>query len=287
SSRDALPLLAGAALGGVAFVRSDSEQPSATQPPLGGVTATLTRTDGLPLLQGVIEPDTFSGRDSGIAAAGVTLTALGHVLDGQVAPVEGQPSTGELALGYYNTQTGNWHHNWAPDKKLQIRFDQPVGSVELDAIGLHSRSGYGRLEAYDSEGNLLARTSTAGLLAGQVETMRVHDIGGRIASVVAFGHAWSEIGLDHLRYGADSQVTTAADGVVRFSGLPPGQYALELTADRLIYQPVLRDESVTLSAGGSSVIAAAFERVRSPWNNPSDPFDVNGSATVEPLDALL
>lgn len=287
SSRDALPLLAGAALGGVAFVRSDSEQPSATQPPLGGVTATLTRTDGLPLLQGVIEPDTFSGRDSGIAAAGVTLTALGHVLDGQVAPVEGQPSTGELALGYYNTQTGNWHHNWAPDKKLQIRFDQPVGSVELDAIGLHSRSGYGRLEAYDSEGHLLARTSTAGLLAGQVETMRVHDIGGRIASVVAFGHAWSEIGLDHLRYGADSQVTTAADGVFRFSGLPPGQYALELTADRLIYQPVLRDESVTLSAGGNSVIAAAFERVRSPWNNPNDPFDVNGSATVEPLDALL
>src|SRR5690606_21001326 len=28
-------------------------------------------------------------------------------------------------------------------------------------------------------------------------------------------------------------------------------------------------------------------RVRSPWNNPSDPFDVNGNSTLEPLDALL
>src|SRR5690606_11587908 len=59
SSSESLPLLAGAALGGVAFVRSADEHPVGTPSLLGGVTATLTRTDGLPLLQGVIEPDTF------------------------------------------------------------------------------------------------------------------------------------------------------------------------------------------------------------------------------------
>ena len=288
SSSASLPLLAGPALGGVAFVRSDGQQEDGAlhQQLLTGVTATLTRTDGLPLRQGVIEPDQFS-EGSAMTAAGVTLTAIGHVLDGRVAAIQGQASTGDRAVGYFNSQTGNWHRNWAPDKKLQIRFDQPVGSVELDAIGLHARSGYGRLEAYDREGNLLTRTSTAGLLAGDVETMRVHDAGGRIASVLAFGHAWTDIGLDHLRYGVDAQVTTGADGMFRFGGLPPGQYALELAAERLIYQPVLTDELVTLGADEHSVIAAAFERVRSPWNNPQDPFDVNGNASVEPLDALL
>src|SRR5690606_4243464 len=97
-------------------------------------------------------------------------------------------------------------------------FDQPVGQVEIDAIGLHGKMGYGRLEAYDADGNLLIRSTSSGLLAGQVETLQVHDPAGRIASVVAFGHAWTEIGLDHLRYGADSQVTTDADGLFRFSG---------------------------------------------------------------------
>src|SRR5690606_29048283 len=129
SSSESLPLLAGAALGGVAFVRSADEHPVGTPSLLGGVTATLTRTDGLPLLQGVIEPDTFAGRGSGTTAAGVTLTAIGHVLDGRVGAVNERASTGNRALGYFNSQTGSWHHNWAPDKKLQIRFDQPVGSV--------------------------------------------------------------------------------------------------------------------------------------------------------------
>lgn len=287
SSRDTLPLLAGASLGGVAFVRGDSEQSSVPQPLLGSITATVTRTDGVPLLQGVVEPDTFSGRGSGSTNAGVTLTAIGHVLDGRVGAVNEQASTGNRALGYYNTQTGSWHHNWTPDKKLQIRFDQPVGVVELDAIGLGSKSGYGRLEAYDAQGNLLTRTTTAELRAGQVETMRVDDSAGRIASVLAFGHAWSEVGLDHLRYGAESQVTADADGIFRFSGLPSGTYTLQLNAERPIYQPVTAAQTVTLGADGNHLIAAAFDRVRSPWNNPSDPFDVNGNSTLEPLDALL
>ncbi len=287
SSSDSLPLLASTALGGVAFVRGDGGHDAANQQLLAGVTATLTRTDGLPLRQGVIEPDQFAGRGSGTTAEGVTLTAIGHILDGRVGAVSERASTGSKALGYFNSQTASWQNAWAPDKKLQIRFDQPVGSVQLDAIGLHGRTSYGRLEAYDAEGNLLTRTSSSGLLAGEVETLQVHDAAGRIASVLAFGHAWTEIGLDHLRYGADSQVTSGSDGIFRFSGLPQGQYALELAAERLIYQPAMTDELVTLSADGNTVIAAAFERVRSPWNNPSDPFDVNGNSTLEPLDALL
>ncbi len=287
TSSGSLPLLAGPTLGGVAFVRSGDQPTGTDQTPLAGVTATLPRVDGLPLLQGVIEPDAFTGRGSGTTTAGVTLTALGHVLDGRVGAVNEAASTGNRALGYFNTQLGSWSHNWAPDKQLQVRFDQSVGTVELDAIGLGGKEGYGRLEAYDAQGNLLTRTTTAGLKAGEVATMRVHDPSGRIASVLAFGHAWSEIGLDHLRYGAESQVTSDADGIFRFSGLPQGQYSLELTADRLIYQPVVANPAVTLVAGENVTLAAAFERVRSPWTNPKDPFDVNGNATLEPLDALV
>jgi hypothetical protein len=283
-----LPLLAGASLGGVAFISSGGEGEVTVNPAvLGGVTATLTRADGRPLRSGVIDPDQFLSRSTSPAADGVTLAALGHVLDGRVGSVAAPSSTGTSAFGFYNSQTASWQNRWAPDKKLLVTFDQPVGSVELDAIGLRTGLSYGRLEAYDAEGNLLTRVSTGGLQMGEVERMQVRDVAGRIASVQAFGHAWTEIGLDHLRYGVASQVTAGPDGVFRFAGLPDGQYALELSARRLIYAFPSSGDLVTISGGVGEIIAAQFERVRSPWNNPIDRFDVSGNSVVEPLDALL
>jgi hypothetical protein len=74
--------------------------------------------------------------------------------------------------------------------------------------------------------------------------------------------------------------------VFQFTGLPDGDYALELTAQRLIYAFPDSGTLVRISGGIGEVIAAGFERVRSPWTNPVDPFDVSGNAQVEPLDAL-
>lgn len=284
-----LPMLAGASVAGVAFVNAGEGEVGVSPQLLAGVTATLVQADGSSLFSGSVEPDQHTTLITLPPIDGVSLVALGHVLDGRVGSTTTPSSTGSRAFGFFNRQSFLWEHQWAPDKKLLITFDQPVGSVQLDAIGLAtgSNSSFGRLEAYDAAGNLLTRHTTSALASGQTETMRVNDSAGRIASVQAFGHSFSTVGLDNLRYGAGSTGITSADGVFGFSGVPNGDYRLMLTPERLIHQFPGSGELITIEDGVVHQIAAGFERVRSPWNNPADPFDVDGNSQVEPLDALL
>jgi len=283
-----LPLFAGVSVGGIAYVQSGSGEAEVSPTLLSGVTATLVHADGTPLLQGTIDPDQFTTGIALPATPGATLTALGHVLDGRVGTIAAASSTGSRAFGYFSSQAGTWQSRWAPDKKLLITFDQPVGKVELDAVGLGSTfsQSFGRLEAYDESGELLTRYSTSGLVSGQSETMVVTDVSGRIASVRAFGHAMSNIGLDHLRFGVASEFQTSSDGIFEFIGVPDGDYRLELAAQNLIYAFPQSGDVVTIEKGVTSSIAAGFQRVRSPWTNPADAFDVDGNNRVEPLDAL-
>jgi hypothetical protein len=117
--------------------------------------------------------------------------------------------------------------------------------------------------------------------------MQVSDSAGRIASIQAFGHSFSTVGLDHLRYGAESSVVTSADGIFGFSGVPDGSYRLLLTPERLIHAFAGSGDLISVQNGAVQQIAAGFQRVRSPWNNAGDSFDVDENLRVEPLDALL
>ena len=284
-----LPMIAGASVSGLAFLNTGEAEAELSPSLLAGVTAELVHIDGSPLFSGSVDPDQYTTSIALPSIDGVSLVALGQVLDGRVGSLAMPSSTGSRAFGFYNRQTITWQHRWAPDKQLLITFDQPVGNVQLDAIGLGhvTNPSFGRLEAYDAAGNLLTRYTTAALVANQTETMQVSDRAGRIASVRAFGHAFSTVGLDNLRYGAESSVTTSADGVFGFSGVPDGNYRLTLTPERLIHAFPGSGDVITVQDGVVNQIAAGFQRVRSPWTNSDDQFDVDGNSRVEPLDALL
>lgn len=289
SSDAFLPLIAGANVGGFTFVDTGNAEAELSPQLLEGVTVSLVLPDGTPLPSGRVDPDQFTGAIALPPVTGANFVAIGHVLDGRVGSVSAPSSTGSRAFGFFNSQSGTWQSRWAPDKTLAITFDQPVGQVDLDAVGIgnSSRPSFGRLEAYDQNGVLLTRVSTRGLVAGQSETMTVRDNAGRIASVRAFGHALTEIGLDNLRYGVATQTETSASGIFRFAGIPDGQYRLNLAAENLTFAYPGSGELVTIANGQVSSIAAGFIRVRSPWNNPADAFDVNGDGSVEPVDALM
>lgn len=284
-----LPMLAGASVAGLAFLHNGEGEAGLSPDLLAGVTAALVQADGSPLFSGSVDPDQYTGGIAIPPINGVSLVALGQVLDGRVGSVATPSSTGLRAFGFFNRQGISWQHRWAPDKILQITFDQPVGNVQLDAVGLGTASNpsFGRLEAYDAAGNLLTRYTSAALIVGQSETMQVSDSAGRIASVRAFGHAFSNVGLDHLRYGVQSSVITSDNGIFGFSGVPDGNYRLTLTPARLIHQFPGSGDLITVQDGIVNQIAAGFQRVRSPWSNLGDTFDVDGNSRVEPLDALL
>ncbi|TVP99058.1 MAG: protein containing Planctomycete extracellular domain protein [Planctomycetaceae bacterium] len=281
------PLVAGAAVAGVAFQRlpGEGESPGAAVP-TGGITAIMTRLDGPQPLSGAIAPNDFPVSQP-LSAAGVELFALGAMLQPEVASVPSLTAPGSRLLGYYHDLWGSWQSVWGQEQALLIRFDTPVGEVQLDAVSQGGRVAYGRIEAFDEQGNRITRATSSGLTVSQSETLTVRDDAARIKSIRAFGHARTVIGFDNLRYGAGTQVTTAADGLFRFAGLPDGDYRLEVTAERAIYQSAVSDRVIEVRAGAVTPIVAEFLRVRSPWNNPSDPFDVNDDGEVTPLDALV
>lgn len=284
-----LPLFAGANVGGIAYVENGAAEAEVSPQLLAGVTVSLAMPDGSPLFAGAVDPDQFTDRIRLPEIPGANFVAIGHVLDGRVGSVAAPASTGSRAFGFFNSQFATWQSRWAPDKALAITFDQPVGQVDLDAVGLGTafRPSFGRLEAYDADGILLTRYSTEGLIAGQHEAMTVKDVSGRIASVRAFGHAFTEIGLDNLRYGVNAHLETSTDGVFHFSGIPDGNYRLTLEPENLTFAFPGSGDLISLQSGAGSTIAAGFVRVRSPWTNPDDPFDVDGNSAVDPLDALL
>ena len=281
------PIVSGASISGYAFLDANGEgEKNPSETTLSQVTATVSKLDGSTLFGGAIEPDEFPARALPSVIQGATLSAQGETLDGQVGSFPAASSTGTRAFHYLSPLNGRWQNSWTSDTQLVATFAEPVGLVELDAIGSTAGGSFGRLEAYDASGKLLTRFTTEQLTVGISTTMRVEDAQGRIASIRAHGHQSSEVGFDLLRFGTDASIVTGDDGVFRFPGLPDGNYKLNLVPERLIYQYSGSGATITISAGLAAPVVAGFLRVASPWRNLVDRFDVDANGSVQALDAL-
>ncbi len=281
------PIVSGASISGYAFLDANGEgEKNPSETTLSQVTATVSKLDGSTLFGGAIEPDEFPARALPAVIQGAALSAQGETLDGQVGSFPAESSTGTRAFHYLSLINGRWQNGWTSDTELVATFAEPVGLVELDAIGSTAGGSFGRLEAYDASGKLLTRFTTEELTVGQSTTMRVEDARGRIASIRAHGHQSSEVGLDSLRFGTAASVVTGDDGVFRFPGLPDGNYKLNLVPERLIHQYSGSGATITVSAGLAAPVVAGFLRVASPWRNLVDRFDVDANGSVQALDAL-
>ena len=279
--------LASGSVKGFAFIDSSGEgENNATEAFLPKVTARITKLDGSPLLQGTINPDLLSEGPIDPLPDGVTLSANGVTLNGRVGAFADSPSGDNATFHYYNLQNARWQNAWATDRRLVVDFPETIGAASFDATGLTNSGSYARLEAYDSAGTLLSRVTSARLVPGETAELKIEDLSGRIARVVAYGHQFSAVSLDNLRYGTPAEVVTADDGVFQFAGVPDGSYRLTLAPERLIHRYSSDDVRIVVSNGLSTPLAAAFERVASPWRNPADRFDVDGNGSVQPLDAL-
>ena len=170
-------------------------------------------------------------------------------------------------------------------RQFVATFDQTVGEVSLDVIGLNSAS-YGRIEAYDESGNLVARV-TCELAQGEVETMTIQDPAGSIKTIKAFGlkHSRTGIAISRIQYGFTSTTVTDESGAWRLPNLPDGNYVVELTTDRVIHQFDAATFSITVNGSATSSLGA--KRVDSPRYNSAIPHDANQDGNVTSLDALV
>jgi hypothetical protein len=283
-----VPLLAGATLGGGTFLVGASEGETTPSPQaLAGVTVRLTRVDGPAPLSGAIDPNDFT-LSNPPAASQVTLRAMGiGVASNRVGSIFQQGVSGPRAFGFIDQMSGTWRSTWGNERVLDISFASPVGRVSLQAIGVLDVPSYGRMEAFDANGKYLGRVTSSGLTRGKSETVSIKDPGGQIAKVRAYGHANTTIAFGELAYGVPTEVVSGDNGVFDFSGLPSGDYRVDLTPANWIYRPQQNGQVIPLRDGVTRTVVAEFARALSPWTNPRDRFDVSNSGSVEGLDALL
>ncbi len=210
--------------------------------PLADWAVELVDPSGNPIvLQRQLEPnDSIDGAVLNTALQGATLTAIGtDIANPFVTAITSEivSSAGRVFWGSSFNAGGGPHETWMnTSRQLKISFATPTSAVSLRAIGSgNPPSGYsggisfGRLEAYDAAGNLIARYTTGGLNLGQGELMTIVRPNADIAYVIAGGHVGTQVLLDSLTYGPKASVTTSFLGAYSLGNLPTGTYNVKIT----------------------------------------------------------
>lgn len=257
-----------------------------------GWTVSLVDNSGQPLqLSRQIEPNTMADGPVGSNAInGVILGSVGDGTDGRAGVIVDPALPGNKIFAPFSISTQSFVPTWTSSgRRFQATFVAETTTVSIDAIGTSSAS-YGRLEAYNSSGQLVGRYTTKALGVGQTETMTVSRGVGDISYVIASATALTTVKLDNLRYGARSSIQSDALGRYYFPALPAGTYQVKATpaAGWSASAPGSGQLQATVLPNTSTRdIDFGFVQSGSLWQNPRDQLDVNDSELITPTDALL
>ncbi len=280
------PAFPSSSLTGISFLDSDGDgMRDLGERALAGASVVVMQPDGSPLFSGQVVAPAFSNGEIS-QAGGATLHAAGDWTDGRVGVQELFNSGGERTFHWWDPTNRTWYGRWSELVAFEASLDQPVGFVTLDAIPI-DQPGFLRIEAYDANGQFLSRVTSQAIELGQSASLAISDPAGRIASIRAYGHAGTSIGLRGMEFGFHNSVVTDPGGGFRLQNLADGTYRVELVAENVIHQ---FDESSILvdvvGGVGPSVMASA-RRVDSIRYNSSSPYDVNLDGSVSSRDALV
>jgi hypothetical protein len=258
-----------------------------------GWTVELVDADGDVLeLQQAISPNIIS---TGVVSSGFspnfTLTTVGSDADGRLGVFD-DPSgpTGSKTFRGYSVSSRSFLTAWnSTSRRMQINFTSPTSEVQLEALG-NGNSSIGRLEAFNSSGELIGRYTTSSLANNESEVMKISRGAADIAYVIAGGHANASVKLGELLIGPAAVAYTGLQGHYAFPALPSGEYRLRVTPDSNVrpFQPTSGIQIATLANPiPATDVDFGFETAMSPWQNARDPLDVNDDKIVSALDVLL
>ena len=280
------PALASASVNGYAFL--DGNENGVRDPGeslLADTTATIRHADGSPLFAGRHNAANFQDGEIETSPDGVNFSTDGSLLRRTPGVFSLSENDDTKVFQYYDQNRNTWNAAWGAEAALEVQFDQPVGQIDVLAMGLVD-GGYARVEAFDENGVFIKRTTSQLIPSGQSASVSVEDNFARISSIRISGHAQSTIAITEVGFGLTDTVETNQTGAWQFSNLPAGDYQVQLESDRLIHQFVDSTFTLTVDAGSSQLVAAAAERVASSRHNADEPTDVNQLDGTTARDAL-
>jgi hypothetical protein len=281
-----LPALSASSLAGIAFVdQNGNGTREAEEPPLAMAEVTVRNADGSSLFGGTLEAASLADGRLPVGQHDAALAADGVLYGGDVAAFDSLALGGTRVFHALDLQRDKWIDRWSSKVAFLASFDQSVGEVEVRAIGSGDTS-YARVEAFDADGQLIARMTSDALAFGESTTVRLVDPEGRIASIRALGHAGSSIAISGITYGSEGRAVTDGAGVWRIANLPEGNYLVDWQSERVIHAFAVASQAVEVTTGTTALLRAAAERVDSPLHNVTLGEDVNGDGRVTASDAL-
>jgi Dockerin type I domain len=282
---DTLPAISSASVAGVAFLDENTDgNRDQTEQTLAGTTVVVRQADGEALFGDELLATSFPEGELPNTNH-VTLTADGLVSEPKVGSFA-LTGGGAQVFHSFDMQRERWINAWSSRVVLNASFDQAVGQVSVDVLGIGS-SSYARLEAYDATGELIARSTSGALAERESAILRVEDAQGRIASVRAFGHADTSVSIQGLRFGFEPNLVTDASGALKIQNLPEGEYLVDLIPELVTHDFVQSPMAIQVAAGTSGLLVAAAQRVDSPRYNQVLQGDVSGDGSVSSQDALV
>jgi hypothetical protein len=172
------------------------------------------------------------------------------------------------------------------DAQLKVAFATPTNFASVHVIATEG-AAIGRLDAYDSNGQILVRDQSVSLAPNASAWLEVQS-DARIAYVVAYGHQDTKIKIDQIRYGLPGEVTTDAQGAFQFPVVAGGNYSLRSVPPAGFANQFPADGIANIAMSGSGVRSdlAVFKEL-SPWQNPTQRQDVNNDGFVSLFDVLV
>ncbi|TWU26340.1 Dockerin type I repeat protein [Novipirellula galeiformis] len=275
---------------GFAFLDQDNNSVRAgSEPFLTNASATIRHADGSPLFSGRVEANELpNGTIASDSLSGVSLTNQGYSLNRQLEVASSPIASNQKFFQSFNSQLIVLSERWNKRQGFVAEFDENVGEVRLQIWGAdHQALSYGRIEAYDSAGQLIKRVTSEGIAYGMSTQLTIQDDRGRIAEIRAFGHAETSIAISAVEFGIEDQYTIDESGALKFNHLADGQYMIELSPENLIHAFEQPNPIVNIVDGTSEGLVAIAHRVTSPRHNPLIAGDVNQDQIVTANDALI
>ena len=231
-----------------------------SETPVAGARIRLLDSNGQPVvLQNTIEPDSFPNGTIAANQNGVLVETVGEDSNGAVGAFEDtDASTGTKVFRPFSTSQIAFASSFR-GSQLQLRatFPQSRSSVFIDVIAANDNA-VARLDAYNSEGKVIARYQSPTLASGSKATLRVNSDVASIAFVVARGVRDARIKLDNLVAGPASETVTLSNGSYSLQGIPTGNYKIEIVPPTSIYEKVqptngIQSTSVVLGTAGQNI----------------------------------
>jgi hypothetical protein len=277
------------------FVWNDQDNDGVWDPLETGVSNATVRLEtltGAPSrTQTVIRPSDYPEGQITANLAGTILSSIGMDADGKLGSFPDSDAVlDSRAFRPYSWQLQGFRDSFrGTDTQLKATFASPTRFAFVHVIGAQ-QGAIARLDAFDSNGKIIARAQSSSLGLDQHQGLEVLAGTESIAYIVAYGYRDTTIKIDQIRYGLPTEVKTQIDGSYVFPGVPVSSLNAKVIAPSSQYgntSPSNGTSQITIGTSGSLRTDFGLKLVVSPWQNQSRRQDVNNDGAIDLFDVLV